>query len=66
MFYELKPKQVEFDLLKNKEKLEQESLILARKNLVAGEILEENTTSNLSKDKLVAVTIITLVGNIND
>ena len=66
VFYELKPKQVEFNLLENKEKIEQESLFLARKNLIAGEILEENTTSHIKEDKLVAVTVITLIGSIND
>ena len=64
--YELEQVQIENDLTLKKQENEQNSLNLARQNMVAGEILEEKTTSTLSEDKLTSVSVITLIGIIHD
>jgi sporulation protein YqfD len=66
VFYELKPIQVENNLAEKKVEVERNSLNLAIKSLLAGEILEENTFSHLSEDKLISISTITLLGIIND
>ena len=66
VYYELQPVQVENNLAERKLEIEQESLSLARKSLIPGEILEENTISNISEDKLISISTITLLGIIND
>lgn len=66
VFYELKTIQVENNLAELQPQIEQESLNLARKNMLSGEILDEKTTTHLSEDKLIAISTITVLGIIND
>lgn len=66
VIYELEQVQIENNLAESKQKVEQNSLNLARENLLSGEILSETTTSHFSEDKLIALTTITLLGIIND
>jgi len=66
VFYELEAIQVENNLFEKQAELEENSLNLARKNLISGEILSENTTSHFLEDKLISISTITLLGIIND
>lgn len=66
VFYELKPIQIENNLIEKQQENEQNSLNLARKKLLAGEIIEENTTSHFCEDKLISISTITVLGIIND
>jgi len=64
--YELCETQIENNLAEKQQENEEISLNSARKNLVAGEILSENTTSHFLEDRLISISTITVLGSIND
>jgi len=65
-FHELATKIVKKDLKAEEENLKQKSLNLARKNMLAGEILNEETQLINLGTKLIAISTITILGKIND
>ena len=66
VFYELQETEIENNLTEKQKENEDLSLNVARQNLVTGEILSENTTSHFLEDRLISVSTITVLGNIND
>ena len=66
VFYELQETEIENNLTEKKQENEDLSLNLARKNLVAGEILSENTSSHFLEDRLISISTIIVLGSIND
>ncbi len=66
IFYELQETEIENNLAEKQQKNEELSLNLARKNIVAGEILSENTSSHFLEDRLISISTITVLGSIND
>ena len=66
VYYELQEMQIENNLAEKQAENEQNSLNLARQSLVAGDILEENTTSHYLEDRLISISTITVLGIIND
>lgn len=65
-FYELATKVVKINLQDEVENLKQKSLNLARENIIAGEILNEETQLTNLGTKLIAISTITILGKIND
>jgi len=66
IFYELQETEIENNLAEKQQNNEELSLNLARKNLVSGQILNENTTSHYLEDRLISISTITVLGSIND
>ena len=55
-----------FNLTEKQTEVEELSKNEARNNLIAGEILNENTISHFTQDKLISISTITLLGIIHD
>ena len=66
VYYELQEIEIENNLTEKQAENEQKSLDFARKNLISGEILSENTTSHFLEDRLISISTITVLGIIND
>ena len=66
VFYELQETEIENNLTEKQQENEEISLNSARENLVAGQILSENTTSHFLEDRLISISTITILGSIND
>lgn len=64
-FYELDYKTITHDFEKEKEELEENSKLLAYKNLPIGKILNEETKTSIVGEKMFACTTLVVVGNIN-
>lgn len=66
VYYELIEQTITHDFDNEKQNLQEKSIAEARKNLIAGDILDETTQISIVEDKMYACTTIKLEGKIND